>query len=105
MFDIEKIQLRAKIFEPKLKLRWCRAQDFDESQIRLTTGDFELNVTLLSTVSKGLYEERSEARFSSDVCVRTSHQILFFVINLSRLLHCVKYFKTMKYRLGCNDYS
>ena len=34
--------LRYFNFEPRFKLRWCRAQDLFELQIAMTTGEFEL---------------------------------------------------------------
>ena len=34
-------------FKPSLKLRWCRARDFDKSQIPVTTGGFQLQTSYM----------------------------------------------------------
>ena len=39
--------LRYFNFEPSLKLRWCRARDLFGSQIPVTTGEFELQISCI----------------------------------------------------------
>ena len=39
--------LRYFNFEPSFKLRWCRAQELFGSQIRVTTGGFELRISYI----------------------------------------------------------
>ena len=39
--------LRYFNFEPSFKLRWCRARDLFGSQIPVTTGGFELQISYI----------------------------------------------------------
>ena len=34
-------------FDPSFKLRWCRVRDLFESQIPVTTGEFELRMSCI----------------------------------------------------------
>ena len=41
--------LRYFNFEPSFKLRWCRARDLFGSQIPVTTGGFELQISCIQS--------------------------------------------------------
>ena len=43
------VVLRYFIFEPSLKLRWCRARDLFGSQVPVTIGGFELRISCIQS--------------------------------------------------------